>query len=859
MYNWFEPNLSIFGVLRSAFKQPTAKVYKAFSVGRCMAGLLYAVVLAGASLAHAGPSTICPTPQTMTVVSGGQATIDLSDCSIFGLVGLSVPPLHGSVPNVKSPAEGGGPGPVTYVNNGDGALSDTFTVLDETSDEVVFNVTITAPTSPITVTPASLSNPAIGVSYSQTLSATGGVPPYTYSLASGDLPTGLNLLGNTISGTPTASGSFTLGVQVTDSSTPTALTYTKTYGMVITHASLVMSPAIAPNGAIAQPYSHQLSTTGGTAPYPYVNESGTFPPGLSLSSSGLISGEPTSTGTFNSSVRVDDNTGGGGPYAAALPVAITVTAVPTPTVTSIAPASGPAAGGTSVTISGTGFGGAAAVTFGATPATGFTVTSATQITATAPAGTGTVDVRVTTGGGTSATSAADQFTYVAAPTVTGIAPTSGPAAGGTSVTISGTGFGGAAAVTFGATPATGFTVHNATQITATVPAGTGTVDVRVTTVGGTSASTPAGQFTYIAAPTVTGIAPTSGPAGGGTSVTISGTGFGGATAVTFGGTSAAGYVLTSATQITATAPAGTGTVDVRVTTVGGTSATSAADQFTYVSMNANLSALALGSGTLDPSFAAGTTSYAATVPNAVDSITVTPTVADAGATVKVNGNTAASGAAFGPVALNVGSNTITVEVTAQDGTTTKTYTLAATRAPLQSVASTAAPGTPGAGMVLDIANSGATCTLTSWNFSDPAAAPAPLPTGYTYPYAGVDFTARQCAEKSALTVTLTFPNPVPDNAVLMKYDATATPQWQPFVPAISGNQVTYTIVDGGLHDGDKLENGEFVDPVLLAVPLAAPGGAVGIPALGPLGLALLSLLAALAGALGLARGRPKMG
>ncbi|WP_425273471.1 IPT/TIG domain-containing protein, partial [Pedobacter miscanthi] len=71
--------------------------------------------------------------------------------------------------------------------------------------------------------------------------------------------------------------------------------------------------------------------------------------------------------------------------------------------------------------------------------------------ATAPAGTGTVDVRITTTGGTSATSASDQFTYIAAPTVTALSPTSGPTSGGTSVTINGTNFIGATAVTFGAT------------------------------------------------------------------------------------------------------------------------------------------------------------------------------------------------------------------------------------------------------------------------------------------------------------------------------------------------------------------------------------------------------------------------
>ncbi|MFN3878694.1 MAG: putative Ig domain-containing protein, partial [Brevundimonas sp.] len=123
-------------------------------------------------------------------------------------------------------------------------------------------------------------------------------------------------------------------------------------------------------------------------------------------------------------------------------------------------------------------------------------------TATAPAGTGTVDIRVTTGGGTSATSATDQYTYVAAPTVTAISPSSGPTTGGTTVVITGTQFSGATAVTFGATAATGFTVNSAAQITATAPAGTGTVDIRVTTGGGTSATSAADQYTYVAAPGV---------------------------------------------------------------------------------------------------------------------------------------------------------------------------------------------------------------------------------------------------------------------------------------------------------------------------------------------------------------------
>ena len=271
------------------------------------------------------------------------------------------------------------------------------------------------------------------------------------------------------------------------------------------------------------------------------------------------------------------------------------TYVAAPTVTGVSPSSGPESAGTLVTITGTGFNGATAVDFGTTPATDVTVVSDTSITADSPAGTGAVDVTVITVGGTSAMSPADQFTYVAAPTVTGINPSSGPEIAGTLVTITGTGFNGATAVDFGTIPATDVTVVSATSITADSPAGTGAVDVTVTTVGGTSATLPADQFTYVAAPTVTGINPSSGPEIAGTLVTITGTGFNGATAVDFGTIPATDVTVVSATSITADSPAGTGAVDVTVTTVGGTSATSAADQFTYVAAPA-VTALSPSSG-----------------------------------------------------------------------------------------------------------------------------------------------------------------------------------------------------------------------------------------------------------------------
>lgn len=176
-----------------------------------------------------------------------------------------------------------------------------------------------------------------------------------------------------------------------------------------------------------------------------------------------------------------------------------------------------------------------------------------------------------------------------APEVNFLSPRSGPSAGGTEVIIGGPNIGNATAVMFGANNATSFEVLQDDEVTAIAPAGSGTVDVTVTTPDGTSLRTAADQFTYGTpppAPTVAAVAPQSGA--GGTVVTITGTNFGGETAVNFGSNSMTSFNLNSATSITAIVPPtsgtmGGGTVDVTVTTAGGASATSAADKFDTVS------------------------------------------------------------------------------------------------------------------------------------------------------------------------------------------------------------------------------------------------------------------------------------
>jgi len=125
---------------------------------------------------------------------------------------------------------------------------------------------------------------------------------------------------------------------------------------------------------------------------------------------------------------------------------------------------------------------------------------------------------------------------------------------------------------------------------------------------------------------------------------------------------------------------GSNVVTILVTTVDGTTKTYTVTVNKTASPDASLSNLAFSAGSLSPGFAPATTSYTNLVATAT--ITVTPTTNDPHATVKVNGTTVTSGSASPAIALSLGSNTVTTVVTAQDGTTTDTYTTTVTRVPL---------------------------------------------------------------------------------------------------------------------------------------------------------------------------------
>jgi hypothetical protein len=148
-----------------------------------------------------------------------------------------------------------------------------------------------------------------------------------------------------------------------------------------------------------------------------------------------------------------------------------------------------------------------------------------------------------------------------------------------------------------------------------------------------------------------------------------------ATVTVNGGTASSGYP-SSPIDLTV----GSNVINVGVTAQNGAVKTYTVDVTRRaLSANADLSGLTLSSGTLNPAFAPSVGSYTASVENSISSITVAPTVQDSYATVTVNNDPVQSGSNSNPIALNEGSNSVTVVVTAQNGTQ-KTYDITITRA-----------------------------------------------------------------------------------------------------------------------------------------------------------------------------------
>lgn len=255
--------------------------------------------VAGANDCGTGPLDPCP-------------TITVNPSSLPGGV-------EGSAYNQTISQTGAGPGVQFTVSSGDfpsglnlapdtGALTGTLTpsgthefTLSATDAEGCFgyraySITITCNT--IAVNPTSLPNGTQGTPYSQTITASGGYGSYTFAVTAGALPDGLNLAsGGALSGTPTAVGTFDFTVTATDTA---ACQGSRAYSITIETAcgTITVNPSTLSDGVYSVAYTPvQFTQTGGTAPISW-SSTGVLPTGMTFSSAGILSGTPTSTGSY---------------------------------------------------------------------------------------------------------------------------------------------------------------------------------------------------------------------------------------------------------------------------------------------------------------------------------------------------------------------------------------------------------------------------------------------------------------------------------------------------------------------------------------------------------------------------------
>lgn len=186
---------------------------------------------------------------------------------------------------------------VARVTDGNGAVASKALTL------------IVKPAAPLTITTSQLPRGSVATSYSQSLGASGGQTPYTWTLQTGALPDGLTLnQTGIISGTPEKPGTTSFVIKLTDAvgaSVTTTISLTINPGTVV----LAIETAVLPDGVVGETYSQTLKGSGGSPPYHWAIVSGKVPDGLSFSDAGVISGTPSAPGEISFQVRLTDQSG----------------------------------------------------------------------------------------------------------------------------------------------------------------------------------------------------------------------------------------------------------------------------------------------------------------------------------------------------------------------------------------------------------------------------------------------------------------------------------------------------------------------------------------------------------------------
>jgi hypothetical protein len=266
----------------------------------------------------------CVDALTVSQITGGNPVITTTSPLPGGQVGIpysaSLAASGGTTPYTWSVTTGRLPegltlnastGQITGSPQAIETVSTGFTVTDAASLTGTATLSTTISPAGLFVPPQTPPAGRVSSPYAMSLIAQGGTPPYTWAVTSGSLPTGLTLAaGGTISGTPSVAGGFSFTVTVTDHASATAslpLTIT-----IATAASLtITTPLTLQSGASGFSYSATLAAIGGTPPYTWAVTSGALPPGLVLSSAGVISGTPIATSsspvTYSLTITVTDS------------------------------------------------------------------------------------------------------------------------------------------------------------------------------------------------------------------------------------------------------------------------------------------------------------------------------------------------------------------------------------------------------------------------------------------------------------------------------------------------------------------------------------------------------------------------
>lgn len=256
---------------------------------------------------------------SITVTDGSNPPTIASSATLSGVVGAAfsyqLAVSGGTAPFTWTVVSGSLPAglalnPTTGIISGTPTFNTSSTVTIQVTDALnrtaQQSITVTTSLPGLSITSAAVPQAQVGSQFSYQLSATGGKPPYMWSVTGGALPGGLSLAAATgmISGTPTASGSFSFTITTTDAQPASA---SKILSMTVAFPSLSITTAALPQAQVGSPLSYQLAATGGKPPYMWAVTGGALPSGLSLAAAtGMISGTPTASGTFSFTVTATD-------------------------------------------------------------------------------------------------------------------------------------------------------------------------------------------------------------------------------------------------------------------------------------------------------------------------------------------------------------------------------------------------------------------------------------------------------------------------------------------------------------------------------------------------------------------------